>query len=236
MSLFGEDKAATRPPLPQMSAWGATERLDEELKAIGFYLSGHPLDGVLIGTARERITLAADIAETARRKSVIEMIGIVRSRVEKPAMKGGGKLAYVTISDPSGAFEVMVLPETLFTVRDVLEPGAAVHCMIRVKIRDDDVKLSLEAATPLDDASIGATGGLIVGLDGLAEIGTFADTILNRLANLNAPEKGEIRLEVRLAGGDTVLVRLNGKYPVNSAAARMLKAFPGVRAVSEISA
>jgi DNA polymerase-3 subunit alpha len=43
---------------------------------------------------------------------ILEMIGVVRSRVEKPA-KAGGKFAIVTLSDPSGEYELFVNDELL---------------------------------------------------------------------------------------------------------------------------
>src|SRR6185312_4309523 len=44
-SLFGEDTGgAHRPRLKKAEVWTPVQRLDEELAAVGFYLSGHPLD------------------------------------------------------------------------------------------------------------------------------------------------------------------------------------------------
>jgi DNA polymerase-3 subunit alpha len=46
VSLFGGDQAgAARPRLKPVEPWMGPERLDQELSAVGFYLSGHPLEG-----------------------------------------------------------------------------------------------------------------------------------------------------------------------------------------------
>ena len=42
-SLFGDDTAQRRPPLPKVPDWAPMERLQNEFAAIGFYLSSHPL-------------------------------------------------------------------------------------------------------------------------------------------------------------------------------------------------
>src|SRR5690606_23359875 len=45
VSLFGEaGEDLPEPRLPQVPDWLPAERLGEEHKAVGFYLSGHPLD------------------------------------------------------------------------------------------------------------------------------------------------------------------------------------------------
>ncbi|MEY4782410.1 MAG: hypothetical protein RIR41_345, partial [Pseudomonadota bacterium] len=95
VSLFGDQpKQAMR--LPDAPAWGESDRLDNELASVGFFLSGHPLDD-LLGTMRSRVTLAAEREIVGRERNMLTMIGVIRARVEKPA-KAGGKFAIVTLS------------------------------------------------------------------------------------------------------------------------------------------
>ena len=55
VSLFGDDTAQRRPPLPKVPDWPPMERLQHEFDAIGFYLSAHPLDAYgEPGAARRR--------------------------------------------------------------------------------------------------------------------------------------------------------------------------------------
>jgi DNA polymerase-3 subunit alpha len=123
--LFGDAEPALRPGLPSAKAWNGQQKLDEEFRSIGFYFSGHPLDDVLSGLDRERITLAMEIEERASDGKPIEMIGIVRLRSDKPA-RNGGKFAFLTLSDPTGEVEMMVFPETLSQNYDLLQVGNAV--------------------------------------------------------------------------------------------------------------
>ena len=60
VSLFGEDVGAARPRLARTEPWTPTEQLDEELAAVGFYLSGHPLESVADALKRKRVTLLAE--------------------------------------------------------------------------------------------------------------------------------------------------------------------------------
>ena len=61
VSLFGGDQAhAARPRLKNVDPWVGPERLDHELAAVGFYLSGHPLDEMTTALKRKRVTFVAE--------------------------------------------------------------------------------------------------------------------------------------------------------------------------------
>ncbi|RYF89025.1 MAG: DNA polymerase III subunit alpha, partial [Caulobacteraceae bacterium] len=58
VSLFGGDQSeASRPRLPKVEPWDQIRRLDEELAAVGFYLTGHPLEDMVKVLQRRRVTL-----------------------------------------------------------------------------------------------------------------------------------------------------------------------------------
>ncbi|MEZ5955272.1 MAG: DNA polymerase III subunit alpha, partial [Hyphomonas sp.] len=63
--LFGDAEPALRPALPSTKAWNGQQRLDEEFRSIGFYFSGHPLDDVLSGLDRDRVTLVMELEDRA---------------------------------------------------------------------------------------------------------------------------------------------------------------------------
>ena len=233
-SLFGEDKSVIRAPLPKTASWSSTTKLDHEFKAVGFYLSGHPLDGLLLAGARDRITLVMDIAEVARDKGAMEMMGIVRAKVEKPA-RSGGKFAYVTFSDPTGEFEAMVPPETLMEIRDILEPGSSVVVRIRSRIQEEELRLTVDGAVPLDKASLGAPKGLLVGLEKGASPELIA-AAARQLEKIDTNERGQIHLVFEISSGETATILLPGKYAVNTGAAQLLKSSAGVRSVRELAA
>ncbi|MFM8376342.1 MAG: DNA polymerase III subunit alpha, partial [Phenylobacterium sp.] len=65
-SLFGGDQVeAQRPRLPRCESWSPTRRLDEELAAVGFYLSGHPLEDLLPALRRRRTDLLTEVIPKA---------------------------------------------------------------------------------------------------------------------------------------------------------------------------
>ncbi len=79
-SLFGGDQVeAQRPRLPRIEIWSPSRRLDEELAAVGFYLSGHPLDDLMPALRRRRTDLlTAVIPKAEAGAEAFRMAGVVR--------------------------------------------------------------------------------------------------------------------------------------------------------------
>ena len=97
--------------------WSPPTKLDEELAAVGFYLSGHPLDDVVEVLRRRRTTLYVDALTQARAGAeAFRMAGVVRRRQERAASGSGEKFAFVSLSDPTGEYEVLFPPEALRTL------------------------------------------------------------------------------------------------------------------------
>ena len=176
---------------------------------------------------RSRITLAAEIAGKAMDRMVLEMIGVVRARVEKPA-RSGGKFAFLTISDPSGEAEMMVMPEMLGDVRDQLETGARVSLRVEVRKRDEEIRLSVGRVVPLAQAKLGPPPkSLNIHLAAAAELENLAETMV-ALSKAPGTEKGDIYVYLPLENGQRVKMRLPERYRVDIEALRMLKGAAGV--------
>ena len=83
-SLFGAQAEAARPRLPKTDSWDPVRQLDEELSAVGFYLSGHPLDDMVALLRRHRTTLYIDaLSAAAAGAEAFRMVGVVRRRQER---------------------------------------------------------------------------------------------------------------------------------------------------------
>ncbi|HPF22133.1 MAG: DNA polymerase III subunit alpha [Hyphomonas sp.] len=231
--LFGEAEPALRPAMPVVKAWNGQQKLDEEFRSIGFYFSGHPLDDVLAGVDRERVTLAMEIEERAADGKPLEMIGIVRLRSDKPA-RNGGKFAFLTLSDPTGEVEMMVFPETLSQHYDLLQVGNAVAITVGVKRNGEEIRLNAERVLPLEAARLSrGMGALKVRLAVGANAGEIAH-VVQRLATLPDAERGDILVEMPLEDGRVVTLKLPQSYTINIRAQRALKDLPGVERVEAL--
>jgi DNA polymerase-3 subunit alpha len=230
-SLFGEASDAARPRLPRTEPWTPAQRLDEELAAVGFYLSGHPLEDMIGLLRRHRATLYLDaLAQCAAGAEAFRMAGVVRRRQERSSSQaGGGKFAFVTLSDPTGEYEVLFPPEALRAYRDLLEPGRAILLKVRAKASDGDVRFFGDDAKPLERVIEQAAAGLRIHLSpAVAEL----DVIKSRLEA--SPAGGEVMFVAAFPGGREVEMKLPGRYRLDPAIRGALKIAPGVAALEDL--
>jgi DNA polymerase-3 subunit alpha len=230
-SLFGADQSeAARPRLPKVEPWTPVQRLDEELAAVGFYLSGHPLDDMVEALRRKRTDLLSEaIAKATAGAEALRMAGVVRRKQERASQSSGEKFAFVTLSDPTGEYEVLFPPESLRKCRDILEPGRAVSIKVRAKARDGEVRFFGDDAEPVERAVENATAGLRVHVaPRRAEI----EALKRRLES--NPRGGEIVLVAGVAGGREVEVKLPGRFTLDGAVRGAIKTAPGVTFVEEL--
>jgi len=228
VSLFGADQAgAARPRLRNVEPWAGPEKLDQELAAVGFYLSGHPLEELTPALKRKRVTFVAEaqgLAEAGH--EAFQMAGVVRRKQERASAKTGEKFAFVTFSDPTGEFECMFPPEQLRRCREVLEVGTSVLVKVRAKASDGEVRFFGDDASRmdvlLDDANIGLR--VIVSANA-----ADPEALKSRLERARANGKGgEVWLQTTLQGRTEVEVKLPGRYRLDAALRGALKTVPGV--------
>ncbi|WP_414694978.1 DNA polymerase III subunit alpha [Phenylobacterium sp.] len=232
-NLFGGDQPeAARPRLPKVESWTPVQRLDEELAAVGFYLSGHPLDDLVEALRRRRTDLYTEaVARAEGGAEALRMAGVVRRKQERASQSSGEKFAFVTLSDPTGEYEVLFPPEALRRCRDVLEPGRAVAIKVRAKARDGEVRFFGDDAEPVERAVENATAGLRVHF---APQSAEIEALKMRLAGVTNPRGGEIVLVAGVGAGREVEVKLPGRFTLDGAVRGALKTAPGVMFVEEL--
>ncbi len=110
------DKYVEAPP------WDLRELLALEKKALGFYLTGHPLDRY----GRLPVSSTADLADMEERTKV-RLAGVVEGYRERPVKSGsGGKMAFFELEDRMGRVEVKVRPQAVDQLAAVLQSGEPV--------------------------------------------------------------------------------------------------------------
>jgi DNA polymerase III subunit alpha len=104
--------------------WNARELLSRERGALGFYVSGHPLDAYGAEVKRFCTTNIAGLQELPP-DARVEVAGIVEGYRERPT-KAGSKMAFFVLEDATFRVEVIVRPKFLESCRDVLKSGEPV--------------------------------------------------------------------------------------------------------------
>jgi len=233
--LFGDSNTdfveAQKRKMPRRDPWTPTERLDEELAAVGFYLSGHPLDDMVEALRRKRTDLLTDaIAKAAAGAEALRMAGVIRRKQERPS-RSGEKFAFVTFSDPTGEYEVLFPPESLKKCRDQLEPGKAVSIRVRAKASEGEVRFFGESVEPVEKAVENVVAGLRVHV---APRSAEIDALKRRLEGVTNARGGEIVLVAGLDGGREVELKLPGRFTLDGAVRGAIKTAPGVVFVEDL--
>ncbi|PZX16189.1 DNA polymerase III alpha subunit [Palleronia aestuarii] len=237
VSLFGE--AGDDLPEPRLSPvddWLPTERLTEEHAAIGFYLSGHPLDDYMAPLKRKGIlTLEALTERALQGPCVAKLAGAVSARQERKSARGN-RFAFVQLSDPTGLYEVTIFSDTLEAAREHLETGSNVVVQVEATMEAEQLKLLARSVAPIDVAVANAGGsGLRIYVEEADAVALVA-SVLDRARN-----EGRIRgsgpVSLCLMDPDLpgeVEVALGADFPVTPQIKGALKSLGGVLAVEDV--
>ena len=213
--------------LAAVADWPAHERLSEEFGAMGFYLSGHPLDAYAAALKRLGVVSHATLIEDRRRSSFKAVLAGTMIRKHERRGRNDQTYAFVSFSDPTGMFEVMLFPEVLAASRALLEAGKSVLVTASADWDGDELKLRAASIGDLEAAAAQAGEGLRIHIDDEAALGPIA-------AHLKQPGKGIVTLVVPGASGEEVEISLPRRHLVSIALKNAIKTMPGVAAVESV--
>ena len=232
--LFSGGAAHAPLAVGQIEPWLPAERLQKEFDAIGFFLSGHPLDDYAAALKRMRVQSWAEFARAVRAgASAGRVAGTVVARTERRT-RTGSKMGIIELSDPTGHYEAVVFSEGLAQFRDLLEPGAAVLLTLSAELQGDDVRARIQMVEPLDQAAAKLAKGLRVFLRDERPIESVAKRLEGPASGRAALDNGEVALVLMLGEGTEVEVKLPGRFKVSPQIAGAIKAVPGVVAVEAV--
>jgi len=228
-SLFGG--ALSEPEkitIPKVPAWPAAERLRREFDAVGFFLSGHPLDDYQSVMQKLRVERWAEFSRAVKKgASAARLAATVLDRTERRT-KSGNKMGIVTLSDQSGQYEAIMFQEGLNQYRDQLEKGAVVLVGLQANVEGEDVRARIVSVEPLEMAAQRVQKGLRIFLRDESPLSSLT-------ARLGQRGEGEVSFVLMLdKERGEVEVKLPGRYQVSSQIAGAIKAIPGVVSVEHV--
>jgi DNA polymerase-3 subunit alpha len=231
--LFGGAGPRVALQIHDVEPWLPAERLNREYDAVGFFLSGHPLDDYAAALKRLRVLPWNDFAKGVKAGATAgRLAASVVSRVERRT-RTGGKMGILGLSDPTGHFEAVIFSEGLAQFRDLLEPGSAVLLHVGAEAQGDDVRVRIHNVESLDEAAARTQRGLRLVLQSADPIELVAKR-LNGGTTGGGEGTGEVSIVLLLPGGAEVEVKLPGRYPVSPQVAGAMKAVPGVLEVEAL--
>lgn len=213
--------------IPQVEPWAPAEKLKREHEAVGFFLSGHPLDDYEHVLKRLRVQRYADFAQTVRANGTgVGKVAVSVIDKSERRTKSGSKMGIVNLSDPSGQFEAVLFSEGLMKLRDLLEPGRALVLRLSAVLDGEEVRPRIEDAEELDGLAARQKQDLVVYLRDDKAVASVAERIRPREA-MRAEGKVSIIMIID-DGAQEVEIELPGKFPVNQQIANAVRAAPGV--------
>lgn len=133
--------------LPKTKPWTFAQRLENELSALGFYISAHPLDQYKHLIAREKLVTSQTLMNVADRKSV--MIAVNVNSFSKRKTKTGKDMLTINASDSFGNIECVAFGESSIELATVLNTETEVVIAGKTSVRDDRVSVFVDSITPL---------------------------------------------------------------------------------------
>jgi DNA polymerase-3 subunit alpha len=151
VDMFAADKPEPILISAAVSNWLPADRLQREHQAIGFHLSGHPLDQYAELFDRLRVQPYAQFERAVKEAGARagRLAGTIATRNDRRTKKGT-PMAIISLSDQSGAFEIIAFSEQVAQFSDRLQPGASVVLNVEADERPDGISLRLISADPID--------------------------------------------------------------------------------------
>jgi len=156
-TMLGSPTPAAKKPgdiYPQVTEWSGQESLAFEKEALGFYISGHPLDKY--ERVLKRITSGAisDLKEKASPGDV--KIGGVVSALKLRNTKKGDRYGSFNVEDKSGFIEVIAWPDVYKKCADVLGADDPIFLKGRLEVGEERIQIIANEVTAL--AEVAAKG------------------------------------------------------------------------------
>ena len=231
-SLFGgpdEGAGLGMPDLPAVLQWDQLEQLSREFKAVGFYLSAHPLDSRQQQFENLKISsyVAVEKALQEVPASRFQMAGVLLKKQEKMSQKGN-KYAFLQLSDPTGIFEVTLFSEMLVGAREYLEPGTALLLGVEAEQKEDQIRFTCTKIEPLDGALENKIRKISIHMDKSEPIHKIKEF-------LDAGGQGAavVQLHVQVDPKRIVDIELPGRWSLSSQARNIIRTQEGVQEISE---
>ena len=227
-ALFGAGESATGLKLPKTVAWSAAQRLRNEFDAIGFFLSGHPLDEYRDVLNRLDVKPWSVFARAVKAgHSTGRLAATVLDRQERRT-KSGNKIGIVEMSDASGQFEAILFSEALNDYRDLLDKGSAVLITVQASADGDEIRTRIVTVERLDEAAARVQKGLRIHVADAGALPAIQSCLQKR-------GDREVSILVELdQGRRRAEVKLRDRFQVSADLASLLKATAGVTAVESL--
>ena len=237
VSLFGEaGDDLPEPRIVPMDDWLPAERLSEEFKAVGFYLSGHPLDDYMAALKRKDIKTLDQVHERAERGAHVAKLAGVVAGVQIRKSARGNRFAFAQLSDTTGGYEITIFSDTLEKAQDHLVTGAKVIVTVEATLESDQLKLLGRSIAPIDTVVADVGGiGLKIFIEDIEAVSAVASVLEGAVKAAQNLGRGPVQfclMDTSLPG--EVEIDLGQDFPVTPQIKGAIKSLMGVMEVEDL--
>jgi DNA polymerase-3 subunit alpha len=156
MSLFsvgkksGGSAPAAEVRLPDIAEWQPLVKLGYEKETVGFFLTGHPLDGVIDAI---RLVADSDLAamESWKEGQIVRVGGLIQ-RFKEHRSKKGDRMAFTVLEDMTASVEVIVFPDTFAQCSHLLGSEQPLIVQGSVQVSERGANIIADSVLPLNEA------------------------------------------------------------------------------------
>ena len=232
-NLFGDSiSEMSQPALFNSGDYSEIDRLKEEFKAVGFYMSTHPLSIHKDKMNRLGIVEYGDVISGRVRGDVLMLAGIVGS-VRYLTTQKGNRMAIADFTDATGAYSVLFFEEAAERVREFLVVGNSVIMRVSKSTRGEgdekEIRFNGSSVTMLDNEIAKSADGIKIFIRNKAPLATIKEIFDNQ----SSRGRGLVLFILDTEMGE-VEMRLKDKYNVSVPMRRAIKAVDDVIDVIDI--
>ena len=199
-----EGKSAGKAAEAQKETWDLRMRLTNEKDALGFYITGHPLDSCAAEISMYANTTTAGLANL-RSDSEVKIGGII-SQLRERTTKKGERMVNLSIEDLDGTAEVTVFPKVYQECRDILTSSDPVFVVGRLKSTEKGTEIHADELFLISNVKERLARSVHFRLDmsnpSSSDLEGLAKTIRrfggDKKAFLHIPRKGEYEAVIEL--------------------------------------
>jgi len=137
-----------RKDLPKTTPWTFGQKLENELSALGFYISAHPLDQYKHLIERNNLATSVSLAQMGDRKQVQVAVNV--NSFSRRKTKAGKDMLTINASDSFGNIDCVAFGESSIELSQILNSESAVVISGKTSVRDDRVSIFVDAIMPLN--------------------------------------------------------------------------------------
>ncbi len=133
--------------LPKTAPWTFGQKLENELSALGFYISAHPLDQYKHLIERSNLATSATLESLGDRKSV--QIAANVNSFGRRRTKTGKEMITINASDSFGNIDAVAFGDAAIEFSQILSGESVVLISGKTSNRDDRVSIFVDSIVPL---------------------------------------------------------------------------------------